>query len=55
MTLTVLKYIFLMIAIMYTFTCIGRACRRQNVSSFQVFSMAAGIAGFCFLQFALEV
>ena len=47
----VLKIIFLIIAIMYTYANTARVIRGQHVSSAQLFSMAAGIVGFITFHF----
>lgn len=46
----VLKCIFLLVAIMYTFSNIVRAFRNQPISNTQIILMAAGIVGFIYLQ-----
>lgn len=53
MFIAILKIIFLILAIMYTFTCFGRVIRRQAVHSMQTFLMALGVAGFVVLEFLI--
>ncbi len=48
--MTTLKFVFLTLAIAYSFTCIGRLIRNQRVSVFQIMLMAVGIAGFILLE-----
>lgn len=49
----ILGCVFAVIAIMYTFTCVGKFIRKQDVSMPQIFLMAVGIVGIiaCFFIF----
>lgn len=44
-----IKFIFLVLAIVYGFTCFGRLFRGQEVHMGQILLMAVGIAGFVLL------
>jgi len=48
---TILKIIFLIIAIMYSYSNTARICKGQGVSGSQIFLMAIGIVGFIAFQF----
>ena len=50
----VLKFVSLALAIMYSFTCIARACDKQEVSFPQIFMMGVSVSSFIFLQFILQ-
>lgn len=53
MNLDILGCVFAVIAIMYTFTCVGNVIRKQVVYAPQIFLMAVGIVGTiaCFFIF----
>lgn len=48
---TILKIIFLIIAVAYSYSNTARVFRGQSVSSVQVLLMAIGIVGFIAFQF----
>jgi hypothetical protein len=48
---TILKIIFLIVAIAYSYSNTARIIKGQGVSSVQVFLMAIGIVGFIAFQF----
>lgn len=47
----ILKCVFLVLAIVYGFSCFGRLFRKQSVSTNAMFLMAIGIVGFIAFQF----
>ena len=51
MTLTIIKFVCLLLGIWFTIVNIGRLKCRQDVSSTNTFLQALGITGFIFLQF----
>ena len=53
--LEVLKWIFLVVAIAYTFSNVVKACRRQTIRNYQIWIMANAIVGFLVFQFRLGV
>ena len=50
----ILKYIFLAVAIMFTFTNILRGFRGQNVSGMNVIIMSVAIAGYMMIEFGFN-
>lgn len=52
-TLIIVKFICLVIGIMYGFSNVGDAIRGGKVTMFQLLFMSLGIAGFIFIQFKL--
>lgn len=53
MILTILKIIFLFMAVAYSFTNIARIIVKQNIPPINVYVMSIGIVGFIVLQFKL--
>lgn len=51
MSETILKCIFLFLAITYSFTCIGRLIRGGRIPGIQTVLMSIGIVGFIAMQF----
>lgn len=49
----VLKYLCLLLAVTYTFSNIGRACRGEAVYAPQILLMGLGIVGYILLEFEL--
>lgn len=48
---TILKYICLLVAILYTFNNIGRLIRKEPVYAPQIILMGIGIVGYIMLEF----
>ena len=53
MTLTIIKFICLLIGIWLSIVNIGRMKYEQDVSALNIFFQALGITGFIFLQFLM--
>ena len=53
MILVILKFICLVVGLIYGFGNVVRSFRGFSVSTFQMLAMSIGIAGFIFLQFKL--
>ena len=53
MILAILKFICLVVGLMYGFGNVVRSFRGLSVSAFQMLTMSIGIVGFIFLQFKL--
>ena len=53
MTLTIIKFICLLIGIWFSIVNIGRMRYKQYVSTSNTFLQALGITGFIFLQFLM--
>lgn len=53
MTLTIIKFICLLIGIWFSIVNIGRLKYEQDISAPSTFFQALGIAGFIFLQFLM--
>ena len=51
--LAILKFAFLTLGIIYSYSNTAKLIYKNNVSSWQAFFMGAGIAGFIVLQFCL--
>lgn len=55
--LIILKALFLLIGIVYTFSNVGKMLffRHNNITGFQIWMMAIGIVGFITMQFWFKV
>lgn len=53
MTILILKFICLLLAVLYGYSNTVKAIYGQNVSSAQMLFMGLGVAGFIFLQWCL--